>query len=188
MTEIVYVLSPDWDHYLFTSLHTLLQSGSTFDQVRIYCVGDKPETWDFEDARIIVQEVSPLAGTYFLINKTYLTESDAERVIFLDADTLVLGSLDNIWKQSNADFIGRIAVGYHKDKWNQRRWKRALRGVGAESITPYFNSGFIVFQNGSHRRVGSSWRQSTRELMEGSFPTLVYLRILSSTPNKSVYP
>lgn len=170
MTEIAYVLSPDWDHYLFTSLHTLFQSGSTFDRVRIYCVGKKPGRWDFDDPRIIVQEVSPLSEAYFLINKTYLTQSDAERVIFLDADTLVLGSLDNIWKRSDADFIGRVAVGYYKDKWNQHQWKRALHSVGAESTTPYFNSGFVIFQNGAHRQIGSSWRQSTRELMKGGLP------------------
>jgi len=42
--------------------------------------------------------------------------------------------------------------------------------VDADSATPYFNSGFVIFQNCAHQRIRSSWRRFTRHLMEGQLP------------------
>ncbi len=81
-TEIIYVISPSYLQHMCISLHTLLQSGTTFDTVRIFLVGKRPKHLRFRDSRIIIDEVNNLDPDYFLINKTYVTQSKAERVIF----------------------------------------------------------------------------------------------------------
>jgi len=63
-TEVVYVASPDFGPFLFASLGTLLATSSTFDRVRIFCVGRQPSDWTFRDDRIIVEEVEPLSDFF----------------------------------------------------------------------------------------------------------------------------
>ena len=162
-TEIIYVVSPDWYRQFFVSLHSLLESKSSFDTIRIFCIGKKPKEWVFLDPRIVVDEVERLdENNYFLINKTYITKSQADRVIFLDADTLVLKPLDQVWKGINADFIGRVESVCSKPQWNQQSWLALLQKLNAVE-TPYFNSGFVIFQNGSHRNLFQSWYTLTKQ-------------------------
>jgi hypothetical protein len=167
MTEAVYVASPGWGHMLSTSLHTLVNSGTRFDSVRIYCVGERPSSWRFTDDRIQVVEVPPLHSTDFLINKTYAVQSKADRVIFLDADTLVLRPLDQIWKNRDTDVIGRIETEFNR-RWKHETWHRVLAEVGASPETPYFNTGFFILQNGSQRRIAERWEAYARGGITGT--------------------
>lgn len=164
-TEIVYLISPDWGHYLLASLTTLFNSGSTFDTVRVYCVGEPPADWRFTDPRVVVERVEPLDPRYFLINKTRFTGSRGGRAIFLDADTLVLRPLDEVFRGVDADFIARPASAYHGRQWNRRAWEELFAKLDAPPV-PYFNAGFFVFQNGSHRRIGGVWPDYVRRGME----------------------
>ena len=161
-TEIVYIVSSDWGCYLFASLHSLVLSGSKFDSIRIFCVGKKPNSWKFNDSRIIIDEVNSLDDNYFLLNKTYISESQAERVVFLDADTLILSPLQQVWEGINADFIARIASQYQSSKWNHIEWNNLLSRINALEV-PYFNSGFCVFQNGSHKALSNFWKELTEK-------------------------
>ena len=161
-TEIVYIVSPDWGCYLFASLHSLLLSGSTFDRIRIFCVGKKPENWIFNDPRIIIDEINSLDNNYFLINKTYISQCQAERVVFLDADTLILAPLEQVWERTNADFIARIASQYKSSKWNHVKWNHLFSKIDALEV-PYFNSGFCVFQNGAQKAVSDFWIELTQK-------------------------
>ena len=167
MTEVIYVASPGWGHMLSTSLHTLIRSGTSFDSVRIFCVGACPSSWTFTDERVQVVEVPPLDANYFLLNKTYAVQSEADRVIFLDADTLVLRPLDHTWERTNADVIGRIETEFNR-RWKHDTWQDVLGRVGAPSTTPYFNSGFFILQNGSHKRIGRRWEVYGRAGMKGT--------------------
>ncbi|NIT60073.1 MAG: hypothetical protein GWN00_28800 [Aliifodinibius sp.] len=173
-TEVVYVCSPEWQHYLFTSLRSLLASGTTFDQIVIYCVGKRPRSWNFLDSRILVEEVTPLAEGYFLINKAYACQrpDKVDRVVFLDADTMVLKPLDTLYKNVSEDFIARVAGQFQNKEWNQKKWTEALRIVNGDDTAPYFNSGVIIFQNGTHRRVGHSWLDFTRRNLDGGLMKL----------------
>jgi len=170
-TEVVYVCSPDWQHYLFTSLRSLLASGTTFDRIVIYCIGKRPHHWNFEDTRIEVKEVEPLIDGYFLGNKVYMCDSRADRVIFLDADTMVLKSLDSLYRNVDSDFIGRVAGQCENKNWDQEKWVKALGLVNADE-TPYFNSGLIIFQNGAQRRISSLWLDFTRKNLAGELMDL----------------
>jgi hypothetical protein len=107
-------------------------------------------------------EVEPLDSEYFLINKTYATTSPADRLIFLDADTLVLQSLDSLWETSAADFIGRVTSAQDKPGWNPAAWSSLLRQVGVTKAANYYNSGFVIFQNQTHRSIAQLWRDFTR--------------------------
>ncbi|TDI96309.1 MAG: hypothetical protein E2O76_12105 [Caldithrix sp.] len=170
-TEVVYVCSPDWQHYLFTSLRSLLASGTSFDRIVIYCIGKRPHHWNFEDTRIEVKEVEPLIDGYFLGNKVYMCDSRADRVIFLDADTMVLKSLDSLYRNVDSDFIGRVAGQCENKNWDQEKWVKALGLVNADE-TPYFNSGLIIFQNGAQRRISSLWLDFTRKNLAGELMDL----------------
>ena len=170
-TEVVYVCSPDWQHYLFTSLRSLLASGTAFDRVVIYCIGKRPHYWNFEDSRIVVEEVEPLSDDYFLINKVYMCQSRADRVIFLDADTMVLKSLDSLYRNVDSDFIGRVAGQCQNKNWDQEKWVEGLGLVNADE-TPYFNSGLVIFQNRAQQRIGSLWLDFTRKNLAGELMDL----------------
>lgn len=170
-TEVVYICTPDWQHYLFTSLRSLLASGSSFDRVVICCVGKRPSAWVFEDPRILVEEVTPLIDGYFFSNKTYLCRRSAERVIYLDADTMILRPIDALYLNVDSDFIGRAASGYQDANWEQAKWFETLALVGADE-TPYFNAGFVVFQNGAHRRLNDLWLEFTRRNLAGDLMKL----------------
>ncbi|HEX2093320.1 MAG TPA: hypothetical protein VHG28_13010 [Longimicrobiaceae bacterium] len=155
-TEIVYVVSPDFGHYLFASLASVMASASTFDRVRIYCVGRRPADWVFNDERIQVDEVEAIDKDYFLANKAYLSRTPADRVVFLDADTIVLRPLDHIWTGKMADVIGRKAARYKSPAWDAEGWRARVSAVGGGD-SPYLNSGVVVFQNGSHRKLVDRW-------------------------------
>ena len=170
-TEVVYVCSPDWQHYLFTSLRSLLFSGSSFDRIVIYCVGKRPRSWRFQDSRITVEEVAPIVDGYFLSSKVYLTQRESNRVVFLDADTMVLKPLDLLYSNVPADFLGRVAGQYHSVNWNQQKWDDALRLVDA-APTPYFNCGLTIFQNGSQRRIRELWPDFIRRSLAGELVDL----------------
>ena len=148
-TEIVYVVSPNYGCYLFGFLHSLLASKSSFDKVTIFCIGKRPSSWIFKDSRIVVEEVPSLDVHYFLINKTYITNIKADRVIFLDSDTLILNSLDHVWQGVNTDFIGRVTSYPEQRNCNQQKWIDLFQSINAQ-YTPYFNAGFFIIQNGKH--------------------------------------
>ena len=166
MTEVVYVCSSDWQHVLFTSMRSLLASGTSFDRLTILCVGRRPRHWIFADPRIVVEEVESLDSHYFMINKIYLARRKAERLIFLDADTMVMKPLDEVWARVESDFCARVASSYGASGWNQGEWLEALERVSAPEV-PYFNCGFVVFQNGAHRKLDGVWLKLTREIMAG---------------------
>lgn len=160
MTEIVYVINYAWKKYLTFSINTLLVSGTEFDNIRIFCVGNSPKKMEFKDKRIIIEKVPYFGpGNCFLGNKTYVCNSPAKRVIFLDADTLVFNPLHQIWEHKNDDIIARCASRCNNETWDQRYWNEVLGRVGANPSTPYFNSGFVVFQNNAHKRIENVWKE-----------------------------
>jgi hypothetical protein len=154
---IVYVVSPDRELQLFRSLDSLLCSDTNFDLIQIYCVGGRLSRWCFSDPRISLKMVGPLFGDYFHGNKLYLCETSAARLIFLDADTVVLRSLDLLWQGSTADFLARPGSAMALPAWNHEVWHKLFRKIDRNPI-PMFNAGVLVFQNKLHLRLKDSWR------------------------------
>ena len=171
-TEMIYIVSPDYQHELFTSLRSLLASGTSFDRVVILCVGKRPKHWEFEDQRIVVEEVKSLNKNHFHSNKTYyLCTRQADRVVYLDSDTIIMKPIDYLWQNDKSDFIGRPATAYGREDWNQTQWLETLQSLNADE-TPYFNAGFFIFQNGAHRQLKNIWLEFTQKLLVGELMQL----------------
>jgi hypothetical protein len=132
----------------------------------VFCVGDKPSHWRFADSRVEVRVVEPLYGDYFLGNKSYGIDVDCDRLLFLDADTLVLAPLDRLWAGWRCDFRARPANANWAARWNHDVWTQNFRAIGA-SVLPMFNTGVLLFQNGSHRRVVEPWRARIHDYFAG---------------------
>lgn len=160
-TEIVYVINAGYASLLRISLDSLLRSGSRFDSVRIYLVGCSAPEWRVNDPRVKFEEVDDCFPDDFLRNKTCMANSPGERLVFLDADTLVLGRLEEVYAGLHDDFLGRVANPYLRPDWNRDAWEEACRRLGGRPV-PYFNSGFVVFQNSSHRKIARLWPEIIR--------------------------
>jgi len=157
-TTIVYICSPDRYRQLSFSLATLLRSGTSFNKIVVFCIGDN-SGWDFGDDRVDIRSVPNLYGHYFYGNKLYVCDVEADRVVFLDTDTLVFSPIDRIWSASPAAVIARVASAYDSANWNATRWKEACSRFGM-NVVPMFNTGFLIFQSGSNRRVRKVWKES----------------------------
>lgn len=172
-TNIVYVCSPDWSDQLIVSMYSLLKSGTTFDKVIVYCIGSPPPNWAFADPRVEVRERESLPEAEilvegkFYVNKAYLCLSEADRTVFLDADTIVRRPIDSIWHRSNADVIARLTARVFEPTWSASLWNDVQRKVGGTEGYPYFNSGCLVFQNGAHRKLEKTWPDLISSLGRG---------------------
>jgi hypothetical protein len=167
--EVVYVVSPDRQAQLFRSLGSLFSSGTHFDLVRICCIGMRPPGWCFTDRRVSVEVLNPLFGEYFYGNKLYLCETVARTVVFLDADTVVLGPLEMLWRGVNADFFARPGSSMTLPAWKREVWHNLFREIDRDPI-PMFNTGVLVFKNGAHLRVRASWRASLLRFLDAELP------------------
>lgn len=107
-TRVVYVISSDWQFQAYVSIHSLLASGSEVDRITVLMVGDGGTRLKRLTGPVEVENVGPLDDDYFLINKTRIADLDADRLVFLDADTVVLGPLNTLWEGRSADVIARI--------------------------------------------------------------------------------
>jgi len=180
-TEVAYVCGAEFKPLLYISLQSLLASNTTFDRVSLYIVGSHPD-WHFKDDRIVVCPVDDIgdqgwgkSGCYWGTNKTHFCSSEADRVIYLDADTLVLGAIDESYEGKDADVIARPAVPIYTDRWTterQEQWSSALETAGAERDFPLYSPGFMVMQNSSHVRIRDTWRRLIREILAGDLPPM----------------
>jgi hypothetical protein len=168
MTEIVYVCSSDRGQQVTYSLTTLLKSGTTFDRVTIYTVGNEKPKWEPTDRRIQIQRVDRLFGDYFHGNKIRLCESSAETVIFLDTDTFILRPIDTVWQEVEGDFIGRVGPWNFQPSWDKQAWQEAFYSINAPVI-PMFNAGFLIFRNGIAPKIKAIWSESIKRYLNKEY-------------------
>lgn len=157
-TCVVYVVSSDWQFQAYTAIHSLLSSDSDIDRVVVLLAGGGGRMIEQLRGPIEVREVPDINPNFFLANKTQITSIDADRLVFLDADTAVLRPLEHVWKNCDSDIIARVDEAYEREDFPNRLWNDALALVGAPA-GPYLNSGFIVFQNRAHKKIGDTWKK-----------------------------
>jgi SAM-dependent methyltransferase len=167
-TEVVYMCSPDREEQLRASIGSLLRSGTSFDRVAVFWIGDRPPPC-FGDPRIAVIPSPPLFGDYFFGNKVYLCTRRAARVVFLDTDTFVLRPLDLLWEGERADFLARVGTSYGEAGWDRAAWDLALAAAGGAE-TPMYNCGLLVFQNQAHRRIREDWEKQIWRYLRAELP------------------
>lgn len=84
--------------------------------------------------------------------KVKLCTLDAENVVFLDCDTLIL---EDIWKviEGDFDFKARLgSAGVH-----EKNWKKLFERFDEEYMDWMPNAGFLIFKNGIHKEIGEKW-------------------------------
>lgn len=84
--------------------------------------------------------------------KVHLCEVDRNNVIFLDCDTEVKRDL-TVLLEWECDFAGR--AGSMVD-FDMGVWFRMFKDRGKEPVS-MFNTGFMVFRNGAHKRIRDEW-------------------------------
>jgi len=83
---------------------------------------------------------------YFPINKIYLCECEAESVVFLDADTFIFRDIEELFDANQKNDFSACKSPMPSD------WSSDFLG---SSVT--FNSGVMLFNNGSHKSIGPLW-------------------------------
>lgn len=156
------------------SLRTLFHFNPDLESVRVYVVGEGSNDWSLGDSRICVETVPDIGargpwGHYWGNNKIHLCRSEADRVIYLDTDTFVLGSLEETYVGVDADLIARPGVEVYMGIHDDDKWDATLSAVGAPSY-PYYSPGFMVFQNGSHKRIEKSWHRMIDLILRDELP------------------
>jgi hypothetical protein len=167
-TVVVYVASPDKEINIYASIHSLVRSGTSFDKIKVFSVGGKMDKLKKTKIPIEINAVSNKNHNYFLENKTYIGNVNCERLVYMDADTISLNPINKVWKGVNKDFIGRLCTPIEKNenKKIKDQWRSMLNDFGAKKITPYFNSGFLVFQNKSHKKICKVWEHTMQKVTE----------------------
>lgn len=165
-TALSYVVSPDRERQLFRALGTALRWSEGIDQIVIFCVGTRPANWRFADPRIEVREVASRTGNYFHGNKSWVCTVDCDRLLFLDADTLVLAPLNRLWSGWSSDFRARPANAGFGPRWKHEVWVRTFRDLHAHPL-PMFNTGLLLFQNRAHLRIGQAWDARIADYRQG---------------------
>jgi hypothetical protein len=147
-------------------MRTLFESGSYFDRVRVIVTESKKPNWTFDTDRILIDNVEEIGSGFWMMNKTHIHRSNADVVIFLDTDTVVLNPIDEIYKNCDSDLIAREAPSVQTKYFYPEKWKNTLEYYGCYGY-PYLSSGFIIFQNNSHKKVKDEWVEVTKKLLDG---------------------
>lgn len=122
---------------------------------------------------VIEKPWRPIVGeeSYFPINKTYLSQLEEEKVLFIDVDTFIFGDVAKIFEKYNdVDFVAC------RNCWaeGENGWSSDL--LTKSRIVPPFNSGIMLFNTGWHMKQFEEWGRLVREIKEGDSPLANWLR------------
>lgn len=88
------------------------------------------------------------------VQKWNVTKVNAENVVFLDCDTVVL---DDIWEVIEGDFEFKARPAGPDDHLDD--WRSMFREFDEEPLDWYPNCGFLVFKDRLHKRVAEDWAE-----------------------------
>ena len=97
------------------------------------------------------------AASYFQLLMDRLVPADIRRVIYLDPDMLINGSLDELW---TVDLENYIVAAVSDPGVNENRWLRddIGRKIGLDRTSSYFNAGVLVIDLCRWRKAGLAER------------------------------
>lgn len=168
--HFVYIISEEFYTYLKLSLKSLLSSGTTVRHITVITVGDSINI-DFETScPVSSHEVNDIGDPLWMFNKAHICDIGSDSIVFLDTDTLVLESMDEMLDTQKADVVARRATTPTLDSWarTKPRWKAYLEDHGASVYMPPLNAGLLVFRNGIHRRIKQDWLELMHSAYEGA--------------------
>lgn len=160
--DVLYQFNEKYAPYAGTSMTSLFENNRHFEVIRIFILGEElsqdsierllktGRKYDreivFVDTAALIEKMQALhlpayRGSYAANIRLFLPElleASVDRLLYLDADTIVDGRLDELMGISMGDYPAAMAldslVRHHK-----------LR-LGFSKEEPYFNSGVILFQ------------------------------------------
>lgn len=159
--DIMYLFDNNYAYIAGISMLSLMDNNKDVDKITFYCVADNVTEDNLGKLRMIVNEfhreivfipkpnLKPLLGENIelhwwvenVFSRVFLQEvfkdySELERVLYIDCDTLVLGSLKELWDMRLEGFIGAgvcEAMGdLHK------------KAIGLDRSSYYFNAGMFL--------------------------------------------
>jgi hypothetical protein len=167
MVEVVYVCSPEYWRHLFLSLRTLFASGTHFDRVRVLVTAPTRPNWDIRSDKVVVEPVPDVGHHgFWMMNKAHLCRSEADVVLFLDTDTVVLRPIDPVYAGSGADLHARTAPVVQTSYFRPAQWEATLRHFGC-APGPYVSTGFLVLKNGAQKALRAAWVDLTERIRRG---------------------
>jgi hypothetical protein len=166
-TEVVYHCTPDRAGELRASVESLFDAGSLVDRVTVYAWGgDIGAGLEPYGPKVVVAPVEPLFGEFSYANVLYACSSEAPRVVYLDVDTIVLKPLNELWAGKDADVLARVGTAFELRKWRHDIWEETFRRHGSDPV-PMFNTGLVVFQHRSQRKLRELWERFTWAYLRG---------------------
>lgn len=103
-------------------------------------------------------------------NKVYLGMSNADTVVFLDIDTIIQKPLNLLWEgREEFDFLARQAGVIYKERWKQDIWEKNCNDFCADISSVFWNSGVMVFQHGSHKKIINDWTIAIKKYTSGEY-------------------
>lgn len=162
--SIVYILSTDFRHQLYISLRSLFTSGTSFEKVVIFSVGEEIK-WNAGDLPIQFRSIEGTNSQYWMLNKKYICEVESRSIFFLDTDVIVQEPLDDLL-DSDVDVAARRSTAYAMPSWNEDAWRQYLQENGVDTVLPVLNAGLLGFRDGIHQRIGEEWETYMRDAWE----------------------
>lgn len=121
---------------------------------RFVCLTDDPRRFTSDDIEpIVIPNPRPQFAWWAKLHLFDPSKFSRGRVLYLDLDTLVVGSLDDI-----VDYPGRFALIPDAGQF---------AGVGMRKVVKRFNSSVMVFDAGSQRRLWDAWMPAVSERLWG---------------------
>jgi len=117
-------------------------------EIKVACLTTH-QTLSFDDSlNVEMIPIRNLDPDYFITNKAHLASLDYDEILFLDSDTFPLADVNRIFDLYDCDFAGCQTNYAAKLGW---------------TAYPTYNSGALLFRNGSNKRIYEDMERHVRE-------------------------
>lgn len=160
--NVMYAADDNYAEIMAVSILSLIESNRSIDEINFYIVEDQISQGNIDMLRSMIEEngrkaefilkpdirgllgveLSTLRWSDSAYSRLFLKELFGEahqvkKLIYIDCDTLIVGSLEEVW---NEDIDGFLGAGCLECMSNMHK-----KIVGAKKADNYLNTGFLVF-------------------------------------------
>jgi len=180
-TKFVYTLSSRGD-LVKQAIHSIKTLTQYVDPADIHVIYTPPRTesdlHSLESLGVEVQISAQLTDEFSIVTfdsggayaeKVRCCDVDAETVVFLDCDTLVL---NDIWEviKGEFDFKARPSP----ETPTETKWKQLFDRFGQPYLNFMPNAGFLIFKNGVHKEIRDVWLEYINSDLDHHFSGASY--------------
>ncbi len=160
--NVMYAADDNYAEIMAVSILSLMESNRTIDEINFYIVEDqisqdnldklrkmiesngrtvqfipKPDIRGMLGVELLTLRWSDSAYSRLFLKELFGEDSLVKKLIYIDCDTLIVDSLEEVWKEDIDAFLG---AGCLECMSNMHK-----RIVGAKKTDNYLNTGFLVF-------------------------------------------